>query len=262
MMPNIQSVASRHASPHHQNSRSSGSSQDLREQTELPIPMAQECTEVPGLLAGFTYVHNHFDEPSSGCVDVEPSQPVVQSNKLARVNLTKTRSPTHESSRFFVLPAGGMSISVPELPPEHKITAENLQMNFTSHPVSQLEDRSSARYDGPSNIPTTKTHTSQTSSYLPLSMELIAGRGQTSMPNNGNKNTTSTKVRSLPPSHTLAKSASIIKSYFISGPEKQQSKSAGSTPDTETSVKTKMMGLWNNVKYGKSCSTVQYMQLD
>lgn len=247
MMPNIPSVASRHASPNHQNSRPSSSSQDLRQHTELPIPMAQECTEVPGLLAGFTYVHNHFDEPNSRCVDGEPSEPVVQSNKLTNVKLTKSQSPPNESSRFFVLPAGGMSISVPELPPEHSITERNLKTNFSSHPITQTEDRSSARYNGPPIIPTAKT---QGSSYLPLSMELIAGRGQSSVPSNGNKNTSSTKVRSLPPSHTLAKSASIIKSYFISGPEKQQSKSAGSTPDTETSVKTKMMGLWNNVKYG------------
>ncbi|XP_042234009.1 cysteine protease ATG4D-like isoform X2 [Homarus americanus] len=124
-------------------------------------------------------------------------------------------------------------------------------MNFTEPlPVPQLEDGALASSENPSLTPIMKTRTNQANSYLPLSVELIAGRGQTSMPSDGNKNSTSSKLRSLPPSHTLAMSASFLKSYFSSGPEKQHSKSAGSTPETETSVKTKMMGLWNNVKYG------------
>nr|XP_045620053.1 cysteine protease ATG4D-like [Procambarus clarkii]XP_045620054.1 cysteine protease ATG4D-like [Procambarus clarkii]XP_045620055.1 cysteine protease ATG4D-like [Procambarus clarkii]XP_045620056.1 cysteine protease ATG4D-like [Procambarus clarkii]XP_045620057.1 cysteine protease ATG4D-like [Procambarus clarkii] len=251
MIPSIQSVASRRAGPRHQHRRSSSGSHELRNQTALPIPMAQECIEAPRFLHDFVYVHNPSRDPSLRHMAEEQNLPTDRSNKLTRVKLTKSPNSDRDTGKFFVRTAGGMSVSIPELPPEPTSTAENVRVNIaTPQPVSQLEDSTLKSTVTPAITPVTKTRTNQSNSYLPLSVELIAGRGQTSMPSDGNKSTTNTKVRSLPPSHTLAMSASFIKSYFSSGPEKQQSKSAGSTPETETSVKTKMLGLWNNVKFG------------
>lgn len=167
------------------------------------------------------------------------------SQNLSRVKLTKVYSPTKDSSKYFVRTAGGMSIPVPELVSESVVVNENTKVNSASHSVPRLEEETikskPASGTGPGG------------GYLPLSVELIAGRGQTSMPSDGNKNTVNPKVRSLPPSHTLALSASLIKSYFTSSGEKQQQgtrSQASGTSDTET-VKTKVMGIWNNVKYGE-----------
>ncbi|XP_069961325.1 cysteine protease ATG4D isoform X2 [Cherax quadricarinatus] len=238
MIPSLQSVAVKHASSRHQHRRASSGSQDLRNQTVLPIHMAQECTEAPRWPCDSVYVANYFEEPTSRHVGEQPGLPTGPSSKLARVRLCKSPTSNHECNKYFVRTAGGMSVSVPEA--EHK---------QTPLPAPQLEDGTLENSDVAVRMPATKSRTSHTNSYLPISVELIGGRGQTSMPGDGNKSSSSTKVRSLPPSHTLAMSASFIKSYFSSGPEKQ-SKSAGSTPESETSVKTKMLGLWNNVKYG------------
>nr|XP_053656151.1 uncharacterized protein LOC128704963 [Cherax quadricarinatus] len=239
MIPSLQSVAVKHASSRHQHRRASSGSQDLRNQTVLPIHMAQECTEAPRWPCDSVYVANYFEEPTSRHVGEQPGLPTGPSSKLARVRLCKSPTSNHECNKYFVRTAGGMSVSVPEA--EHK---------QTPLPAPQLEDGTLENSDVAVRMPATKSRTSHTNSYLPISVELIGGRGQTSMPGDGNKSSSSTKVRSLPPSHTLAMSASFIKSYFSSGPEKQ-SKSAGSTPESETSVKTKMLGLWNNVKYGE-----------
>lgn len=255
MLPSVQTVASRHSSPH-EKARPQTEKHGLRQKPVLPISMAQECVEVPSGLSEFTYVHNHFDEPSSKHVCGEANSDIIQNQKLARVKLVKSPSPTHESAKYFVRTAGGMSVPVPKLPPDRKRLLENHQTNSVApQPVPQLQDGSLTEVEIPAIIPPPRSTTNQITatgnSYLPLSM--IAGRGQTGgTPSEGNKNSANSKVRSLPPSHTLAMSASFIRSYFTSGPEKQQqSKSAGTTPDTEMSVKTKVMGLWNNVKYGE-----------
>lgn len=247
MLPSIQSVASRHGSPNRQHKRSS-SSGGFFEEPVVPIPMAKECTES----TESSQTRNHPSGQKSRYVaEGMNGSATNDGRKPTRVKLKKALSPNHKPSHFFVRTAGGMSVSVPELSPEVNMSVKD-QINFIpSDPVPQLDGNSLSQNESPSVEGASKNETNRAQTYLPLSVELVAGRGQTSMPSDGNKNSGSgAKVRSLPPSHTLAMSASLIKSYFSSGPEKQQSKSAGSTPDTETSVKTKMIGLWNNVKYG------------
>ncbi|KAK3881551.1 hypothetical protein Pcinc_014023 [Petrolisthes cinctipes] len=250
------------------------------------IPLGQECTEASGLM----YVQDHFHHPSTdrdgtsilghtsqnqsfeaksrvsnifpqadqkgGSELTQVSQDKSQTNNqasvnseryssqgLSRVKLTKSHSPTKESCKYYVRAAGGMSVPVPELVTESVDVSENTKMNSASQSIPRLEEETSK-----SKPPGTGLG----GGYLPLGVELIAGRGQTSMPSDGNKNTINPRVRSLPPSHTLALSASLIKSYFTSSGEKQQQgtrSQAGVTSDTET-VKTKVMGIWNNVKYG------------
>lgn len=248
MLPSIQSVASRHGSPSRQHKRSS-SSGGFFEEPVVPIPMAKECTE--STESSQTRNHLSGQRPRYVAEGVNGSV-TSDGRKPTRVKLKKALSPNQKPSHFYVRTAGGMSVSVPELAPEVNMSVKDHIDFVPSDPVPQLDGNSISQNEGPSVEAALKNQTNRSQTYLPLSVELVAGRGQTSMPSDGNKNNSSgAKVKSLPPSHTLAMSASLIKSYFSSGPEKQQSKSAGSTPDTETSVKTKMIGLWNNVKYGK-----------
>lgn len=273
--------------------RQEGSPQQPSEhEARLPtIPLAQECTEVSGFTYVQDHFHHpSIDEERESRVLQRPSvleytsqnqsfedktkksnvfpkadqkrgrelakisqsksqtsnQATVNSEEssshnLPRVKLNKVHSPSKDSGKYFVRTAGGMSIPVPELVSEPVVVNENTKVNSASHTVPRLEEE------------TIKSKSSGTGGYLPLSIELIAGRGQTSMPSDGNKSTVNPKVRSLPPSHTLALSASLIKSYFTSSGEKQQQgtrSQASGTSDTET-VKTKVMGIWNNVKYGE-----------
>ncbi|KAK8384669.1 hypothetical protein O3P69_014325 [Scylla paramamosain] len=234
---------------------------------QSPVALGQECTE--GLMwagPGSNFVADHFtDRPEN------PPEPAhhQRRGKIARVKLSKTPSPTKEPTKFFVLPAGGMSVPVPELDMEPNVRSTKGSIAARSAPEGK---------EGPSS-----------GGQLPLGVELIAGRSQMSHQPDGSKGgSTWAKVKSLPPSHTLAMSASLLKSYFTSSSSsnsssspsssttssssspatekqlqqqqlqqqqqqqqlQQQVKSAALTADAETSVKTKMLGLWNNVKYG------------
>ncbi|XP_068248587.1 cysteine protease ATG4D-like [Palaemon carinicauda] len=213
------------------------------------IAEAQECTETSG------WSHSSCICKKSHCSDCKYG--LEQSNNIenepddyVRVALTRTASLDYQPSQFYVRAAGGMSIPVPA----PKMSYENNQHHINPSPpvqtIPQLDDGSLdlTQYtrDGSSTNSEKKT-----SSYLPLSVELVAGRGNTSMPADGNKSSSAGgKVKSIPPSRTLALSASLFKNYLIPGNDKSQSKTTAPTPETENSVKTKMLGIWNNVKYG------------
>ncbi|XP_050713905.1 cysteine protease ATG4D-like isoform X2 [Eriocheir sinensis] len=229
---------------------------------QSPVTLGQECTE--GLLwsgPGVNFVADHFTEHPQDLPLAPQKHPGQRGGKVTRVKLTKSPSPTKEPTKFFVLPAGGMSVPVPELD-------------------TQPTPRGSKGSLGPRPAPEGREGSFSGGGHLPLGVELVAGRSQMSAPDGSRGGSTWSKVKSLPPSHTLAMSASLLKSYFTSSSsssnsssspsssttssstspatekqlqqqqQQQHGKGSAVTPDTETSVKTKMIGLWNNVKYG------------
>ena len=236
-------------SSHHEDTDEyAGEGSSQRYDTVGGIAEAQECTEVSG-----------WSKAPCGCKKshctncrrrTERTNNIENGSKdLARVGLLKSPSLDYEPNKFYVRAAGGMSIPVPV----SKMSYENDKHHQLSsvHSVPQLDDGSLDMAQTSGDDPSGNLG-KKSSNYLPLSVELVAGRGTTSIPSDGNKNTSgSAKVKSVPPSRTLAMSASLFKNYLIPS-DKTQSKASAAPPDTENSVKTKMMGIWNNVKYGKT----------
>ncbi|KAK7080450.1 hypothetical protein SK128_015694, partial [Halocaridina rubra] len=218
------------------------------------IAVAQECTEASG------WSHSSYtskDVNATKCCQTEgvklKESIKVDRGDFVRVKLSKIPSLDYKH-QFFVRAAGGMSIPVPDIPQSPDMSVENSHQ-VTSPSVPQLEETSLTMNRYPDST-TSEISSKRTNSYLPLSVELVAGRSTTSIPADGSKNSSNTtKVRSVPPSKTLTMSASLLKSYLIpgsstsSGSDKSQSKNMAATADAENSVKTKMMGIWNNVKY-------------
>lgn len=220
------------------------------------ISEAQECTEASRwsracCVCNDPHCSNCRRALKQRCSDESEND----QSDFVRVKLSKSShlDYPYQSSQYFVRAAGGMSIPVPDVPKKSKMSVENNQHPVTPHSVpsvSHLQDGSLAVTGFPGEA-SSGNHGNKSSSYLPLSVELVAGRGTTSIAADGSKNSSgSSKVKSVPPSRTLAMSAALLKSYLVSSNDKPQSKSATLTVDTETSMKTKMMGIWNNVKFG------------
>ncbi|XP_066965957.1 cysteine protease ATG4D-like [Macrobrachium rosenbergii] len=244
MLPGKLPLSSHQESSH----PSAASSSSQRYEPIGGIAEAQECTETSGWSQPLcSCKKSHCSDCKYG---LEQSSNIENGPKdVVRVKLTRASSLDHQQNQFYVRAAGGMSIPVPV----SKMSFENSQHHIRPppvHTVPQLDDVSldMSQYARDESSPSSGK---KTSSYLPLSVELVAGRGTTSMPADGNKSSPAGgKVKSMPPSRTLALSASLFKNYLIPSSDKSQSKTTASTPETENSVKTKMMGIWNNVKYG------------
>ncbi|XP_076045305.1 cysteine protease ATG4D-like [Oratosquilla oratoria] len=164
----------------------------------------------------------------------ERSQDGRKDVPLSKVKLSKTSTP--QLNQFYVRTGGGMSVSVPELSLDDSERSKEVPHFSEAHLYDHAENMHGSKQDPPQPN---------------LALELVAGKGPSSLSESDSKSVSNPKPRNQLPSQTLANTASLFKWYLTSGTEKQQqSKSAGSTPEAELSVKTRMMGIWNNVRYG------------
>ena len=157
---------------------------------------------------------------------------------LPKVKLNKASRSNSQPQQFLVKTGGGMGVHVPELA---------IDSQHFGEPSSSTSNQDSEFYC----IDIPKSSSSSHSSTELSRLEDINYPDLTEFQTeNVSDKKHKPKVKSLQPSQTLAISAAAIKSYFTSSTEKSIPKTNDmKTPDPEETVKSKVMGIWNNVKY-------------
>lgn len=197
--------------------------------------------------------HNYYKNQEID--NAENSQRNATSKEIfvSRVKLEKQLCDKNtQKPYFYVLPAGGMHLVVPDLE-FHNSHFANSSESLNSHSIDMVGDFKE-KFNTHENSNSSKMNSSSLKRgdspsprvvKLPFGLEITAGPGQKKLEKDG------MVKKALPPSQTLLESAAFIKSYFNFLQDKDPPDKDETTNDNEDSVKSKVMGLWHNMKYGK-----------